>query len=158
MPSFKYGARQFQIQGVATQTASTTGPSQTLGLYQYIPAISGQGSYGTIDFAGETIKQATLIFVSSLASAASTAAGGSLVVAASQFNSLGNSVASVNLYVQALASQAALTPLDVSTKLNTWNLSPGDQVVLVLNTNTVGFPASMPNLVLSGTIDAVTAF
>lgn len=156
MPSFKYGARQFQIQGVVTQTASTTGPSSTLGGFQYQPAM-GPAGMGTIDFAQETIKQATLLFVASLASAASTAAGGSIVVAASQFNSLGNSVASVNLYSQALASVAALTPLDVSTKLNTWNLSPGDSVYMILNTNTVGFPASLPQIILSATIDAVTS-
>jgi hypothetical protein len=157
VPSFKYGARQFQVQGVITQTASTTGPSMTLGGFQYQPGMSGAGAYGTIDFAAEQIKQATLLFVASLAQANSTAAGGSLVVAASQFNSLGNSVASVNLYSQAVTSVAALTPLDVSTKLNTWSLSPGDSVYLILNTNTVGFPASMPNLILSATIDATTS-
>ena len=156
MPNFKYGARQFQIQGVITQTASTTGPSSTLGGFQYQPAM-GPASYGTIDFAQEQIKQATLLFVASMAQANSTAAGGSLVVAASQFNSLGNSVASVNLYSQAVTSVAALTPLDVSTKLSTWNLSPGDAIYLILNTNTVGFPASVPQIVLSATIDAVTS-
>jgi hypothetical protein len=157
VPSFKFGARQFQIQAVVTQTASTTGPNSTMGAFQYLPGMSGAGSYGTIDFAAEQIKQATLLFVASLAQANSTAAGGSMIVAASQFNSLGNSVASVNLYSQAVTSVAALTPLDVSTKLNTWSLSPGDSIYLILNTNTVGFPASLPNIILSGTIDAVTS-
>jgi len=117
----------------------------------------GPAGYGTIDFAGETIKQATLLFLASVAQANSTAAGGSVLVAASQFNSAGSSVASATLYSQAAASQAALTPIDVSTKLNTWNLSPGDIVVLYVNSNTVGIPASFPTLVLSGTIDSVTS-
>jgi hypothetical protein len=156
MPSFKYGARQFAIQGVVF-TASTTSNS-TVGAFQYQPALTGTGSYGTVDFAQETIKQATLMFVgNSVAQANSTAAGGSVIVAASQYNSLGNSKASANLYNQTIASQAQFVPIDVSTLMNTWNLSPGDTIVLVINTNTVGIPASFPNLVLSGTIDAVTS-
>jgi hypothetical protein len=114
--------------------------------------------YGTIDFAAEQIKQATLIFMANVASAASTAAGGSVIVAASQFNSLGNSKASAALFNQALGSQAAFVPIDVSTLLSTWALSPGDSVVLFVNSNTVGIPASFPGLVLSATIDATTAF
>jgi hypothetical protein len=157
VPSFKYGARQFQIQAITNQTASTTGPNITYPAFQYLPAMDG-AKYGTIDFAGEQIKQATLIFGASVAQANSTAAGGSVIVAASQFNSLGNSKNSANLFVQTVASQAAMLPIDVSTLLSTWALSPGDSIVLVVNTNTVGVPASFPNLVLSGTIDAVTAF
>jgi hypothetical protein len=125
-------------------------------MWQYMPAMDG-AKYGTIDFASEQIKQATLVFLASVAQANSTAAGGSVIVAASQFNSLGNSVASAALYNQTVASQAALVPIDVSTKLSTWTLSPGDQIVLFVNSNTVGIPASFPTLVLSGTIDAVTA-
>ena len=154
MPSFNYGARQFSITGVFA-TASTAANS-TVAAFQYKPAMSGTGSYGTIDFASEQIKQATLIFMANVASAATT--GASLVIAASQFNSSGSSVASVNLYDQSLASQAAFVPIDVSTKLNTWTLSPGDQIVLFANSHTVGIPASFPTLVLSGTIDTVTAF
>lgn len=156
MPSFKYGARQFSIPANFPNTASTAANS-TVGVFQYMPALTGTGSYGTVDFGQEVIKQATLIFVSSLASSASTAAGGSVQVAATQYNSGGSSVNSVVLYDQSLASVAALTPLDVSTKLNTWNLSPGDQIVLLVNSHTVGIPATFPNLVLSGTIDAVTS-
>lgn len=155
MPSFQYGARQFQIS--ANLATASTAANSTVGAFQYKPALTGTGGYGTIDFAQETIKQATLIFCASIAQANSTAAGGSVIVAASQFNSLGNSVASASLYNQTVASQAALLPIDVSTKLNTWNLSPGDQVVLCVNSNTVGIPASFPTLVLSGTIDNVTS-
>ena len=155
MPSFKYGARQFQIQGQFA-TASTAANSTIQG-FQYQPALTGTGSYGTIDFAQEVIKQATLIFMASVASAASTAAGGSVIIAASQFNSLGNSKNSANLFNQALGSQAAFVPIDVSTLMNTWNLAPGDSIVLFANTNTVGIPASFPSLVLSATIDAVTS-
>jgi hypothetical protein len=136
-------------------TASTAANS-TVQAMQYMPAMDG-AKYGTIDFASEQIKQATLIFMASVASAASTAAGGSVIVAASQFNSLGNSKNSASLFNQANGSQAALTPIDVSTLMN-WTLSPGDSVVLYVNSNTVGIPASFPGLVLSGSIDAVTAY
>ncbi len=152
MPNFKYGARQFQIQAFFA-TASTAANS-TAGAFEYQPAAAAAG---VVDFAQEQIRSATLVFCASVAQANSTAAGGSVVVAASQFNSLGNSVASVNLYSQVVASQAALTPIDVSTKLSTWNLSVGDLIVLVVNTNTVGIPASFPNLVLSATIDTIGA-
>ncbi len=155
MPSFNYGARQFQIS--ANLATASTAASSTVGMYQYKPAISGSGSYGTIDFASEQIKQATLVFLASVAQANSTAAGGAVMVAASQFNSLGNSVASVNLWNQTVASQAAMLPVDVSSKLSTWTLSPGDQVVLYVNSNSVGIPASFPTLVLSGTIDTITS-
>jgi hypothetical protein len=154
VPSFKYGARQFQIQANLA-TASTAANSTVMGM-QYMPAMDG-AKYGTIDFASEQIKQATLVFMANVSSAASTAAGGSVLVAASQFNSKGSSVASANLFNQALGSQAAFVPIDVSTLMN-WTLSPGDQVVLFINSNTVGIPASFPGLVLSGTIDTVTAF
>jgi hypothetical protein len=136
--------------------AASTAANLTVGGFQYMPAMDG-AKYGTIDFAAEQIKQATLILGNSVAQANSTAAGGAAIVVAAQFNSLGNSVATVALYSQVAASQAALTPIDVSTKLSTWALSPGDQVVLVINSSTVGIPASFPSLVLSGTIDAVTA-
>jgi hypothetical protein len=126
-------------------------------MYQYKPAMDGS-KYGTLDFASEQIKQATLVFLASVAQANSTAVGGSVLVAASQFNSKGSSVASATLYNQSVASQAALTPIDVTSALNGWVLSPGDQVVLYVNSNTVGIPASFPTLVLSGTIDNVTAF
>lgn len=154
MPSFNYGARQFSITIGPFATASTAANS-TVAAFQYKPALTGTGSYGTVDFAQETIKQATLIFMASVASAATT--GASLIIAASQFNSGGSSVASVTLYDQSLASQTSLVPLDVSTKLNTWNLSPGDQIVIFANSHTVGLPASFPTLVLSGTIDTVTS-
>jgi phosphoribosylamine-glycine ligase len=155
MPSFKYGARQFQIS--ANLATASTAANSTVGEYQYMPAMDG-AKYGTIDFASEQVKQATLVFLASVAQANSTAAGGSVLVAASQFNSLGASQNSATLYNQAVASQAAFVPIDVSTKLSTWTLSPGDQIVLFVNSNTVGIPASFPTLVLSGTIDAVTAF
>lgn len=154
MPSFNYGARQFQIS--ANLATASTAANSTVGLYQYKPAMDGS-KYGTIDFASEQIKQATLIFCASVAQANSTAAGGSVLVAATQINSLGNSVASATLYNQAVASQAANVPIDVSSLMN-WTLSPGDQVELFVNSHTVGIPASFPTLVLSGTIDTVTAF
>jgi hypothetical protein len=154
VPSFNYGARQFSIS--ANLAAASTAANSTVGLWQYKPAMDGS-KYGTIDFASEQIKQATLVFLANVSSAASTAAGGSVLVAASQFNSKGSSVASANLFNQALGSQAAFVPIDVSSLIN-WTLSPGDQVVLFINTNTVGIPASFPTLVLSGTIDTVTAF
>jgi hypothetical protein len=155
MPSFQYGARQFQIS--ANLATASTAANSTVGMYQYKPAMDGS-KYGTLDFASEQIKQATLVFLASVAQANSTAAGGSVLVAASQFNSKGSSVASATLYNQSVASQAALTPIDVTSALNGWVLSPGDQVVLYVNSNTVGIPASFPTLVLSGTIDNVTAF
>ena len=148
MPTYKYGGRQFQIS--ANLATASTAANSTVGAFEYLPAAAAQG---VVDFAGETIRAATLLFVASLASSASTAAGGSVLVAASQFNSLGNSVASATLYDQSLGSQAALTPIDVSSKLNTWSLSPGDSIVLLVNSHTVGIPASFPSLVLSGTID-----
>jgi len=154
VPSFNYGARQFSIS--ANFATASTAANSTVGLYQYKPAM-GPASYGTIDFAGETIKQATLIFAASVAQANSTAAGGAAVVNALQINSAASQIASVQLYSQVAASQAALTPIDVSTKLNTWNLSPGDQIVVQVASSTVGIPASFPTLVLSGTIDSVTS-
>ena len=63
MPSFNYGARQFSIS--ANFATASTAANSTVGLYQYKPAM-GPASYGTIDFAGETIKQATLIFAASI--------------------------------------------------------------------------------------------
>jgi hypothetical protein len=155
MPSFNYGARQFSIS--ANLATASTAANSTVGMYQYKPAMDGS-KYGTIDFASEQIKQATLVFLASVAQANSTAAGGSVLIAASQFNSKGSSVASATLYNQAVASQAALTPIDVSAALSGWVLSPGDQIALYVNSNTVGIPASLPGLVLSGTIDTVTAF
>jgi hypothetical protein len=155
VPSFQYGARQFQIS--ANLATASTAANSTVGMYQYKPAMDGS-KYGTLDFASEQIKQATLVFLASVAQANSTAAGGSVLVAASQFNSKGSSVASATLYNQSVASQAALTPIDVTSALNGWVLSPGDQVVLYVNSNTVGIPASFPTIVLSGTIDNVTAF
>jgi hypothetical protein len=155
VPSFQYGARQFQIS--ANLATASTAANSTVGMYQYKPAMDGS-KYGTLDFASEQIKQATLVFLASVAQANSTAAGGAVLVAASQFNSKGSSVASATLYNQSVASQAALTPIDVTSALSGWVLSPGDQVVLYVNSNTVGIPASFPTLVLSGTIDNVTAF
>jgi len=154
MPSFNYGARQFSIS--ANLATASTAANSAVGLFQYKPAMDGS-KYGTIDFASEQIKQATLIFLASVAQANSTAAGGSVFVAASQFDSAGNSKNSANLYNQASASQAANVPIDVSSLMN-WTLSPGDQVELFVNSHTVGIPASFPTLVLSGTIDTVTAF
>jgi hypothetical protein len=154
VPSFKYGARQFQIEG--NFAAASTTSNSTINGFQYQPAM-GPAGYGTVDFAQEVIKQATLIFMANVASAASTAAGGSVIIAASQFNSGGSSKNSANLFNQALGSQAAFVPIDVSTLLNTWNLSPGDSIILFANTNTVGIPASFPGLVLSATIDSVTS-
>src|SRR5438105_2072291 len=151
MPSFNYGARQFSIS--ANLATASTAANSTVGAWQYKPAMDGS-KYGTIDFASEQIKQATLIFLANVSSAASTAAGGSVLVAASQFNSSGSSVASATLFNQAAGSQAALVPIDVSTKLSTWTLSPGDQVVLYVNSNTVGIPASFPTLVLRGRADS----
>ena len=155
MPSFQYGARQFSIS--ANLATASTAANSTVGMYQYKPAMDGS-KYGTLDFASEQIKQATLVFLANVSQANSTAAGGSVLVAASQFNSKGSSVASATLYNQSVASQAALTPIDVTSALSGWVLSPGDQVVLYVNSNTVGIPASFPTLVLSGTIDNVTAF
>lgn len=153
MPSFNYGARQFQIS--ANLATASTAANSTVGAWQYKPAMDGS-KYGTIDFASEQIKQATLVFCASVAQANSTAAGGSVLVAASQFNSLGASQNSATLYNQAVASQSNFVPIDVSAAMN-WTLSPGDMIVLYVNSHTVGIPASFPTLVLSGTIDTVTA-
>src|SRR5690348_14220678 len=100
MPSYKYGGRQFQIS--ANLATASTAANSTVGAFEYLPAVSAQQM---VDAAGETIKAATLIFLTSLASSASTAAGGSVQVVASQFNSSGSSVASALLYDQSLASQ-----------------------------------------------------
>jgi len=152
MPTYKYGGRQFQIS--ANLATASTAANSTVGAFEYLPAAAAQG---VIDFAGETIRAATLLFAASVASAASTAAGGSVLIAATQFNSGGSSVASATLFDQSLGSQAALTPIDVSSKLNTWSLAPGDTIALMVNSHTVGIPASFPSLVLSGTIDNVGA-
>lgn len=154
MPSFQYGARQFSIS--ANLATASTAANSTVGAWQYKPAM-GPDKYGTIDFAGEQIKQATLMFLASVAQANSTAAGGSVLVAASQFNSLGNSKNSATLYSQAAASQAALLPIDVTSALSGWAWAPGDTLALYVNSNTVGIPASFPTLVLSGTIDTATS-
>ncbi len=134
-------------------TASTTA-NLVLQAFEYLPAVAANQM---VDGAAEGIKSATLMFVTSVAQANSTAAGGSVIIAATQFNSLAVSVTSATLYNQAVASQAAMLPIDVTSKLNGWVLSPGDSIALGLNTNTVGIPASFPGLVLSGTIDTVTA-
>lgn len=153
MPSFKYGARQFAVEGLRQNSASTAA-SEVLGAWQYLPAVAAMS---VIDAASESIKSATLTFMSSVAQANSTAAGGSVIVAATQFSSLAASVTSATLYNQAVASQAAMLPIDVSAKLNGWVFSPGDFVQVGLNSNTVGIPASFPRLILSGTIDTVTS-
>lgn len=152
MPSYKYGGRQFSIQG-APFSASTT-VNVALGAWEYLPAAAAQG---VIDGAAESIKAATLIFATSVAQANSTAAGGSVIIAATQYNSLAASQNSATLYNQAVASQAAALPIDVSTKMP-WVLSPGDTIVLYCNTNTVGIPANFSGVVLSASIDTVTAF
>lgn len=152
MPSYKYGGRQFQISGNPA-TASTTA-NLVLQAWEYLPAVSAQQA---VDGAAEGIKSATLLFVTSVAQANSTAAGGSVIVAATQYNSAGASQNSATLYSQAAASQAAVVPIDVTARLSGWVLTPGDTIVLGLNTNTVGIPASFPGLILSGTIDTVTA-
>src|SRR5690242_16908250 len=153
MPSFNYGARQFQIQGAPF--LASTAANVPLGVFQYKPALSGTGNYGTVDFAQEQIKQATLVFPASIASAASTAAGGSVILAATQFNSGGSSQNSATFYNQANASQASGV-VDISTKMN-WNLNPGDYIVFFANSNTVGVPSGFPAVVLSGTIDTTTS-
>lgn len=153
MPSFKFGARQFQVGGLRQNSASTAA-SEVLDAWQYLPAVA---AISVIDGAAEGIKSATLTFMASVAQANSTAAGGSVIVAATQFSSLAASVTSATLYNQAVASQAALLPIDVTSKLSGWVLSPGDFIQVGLNTNTVGIPASFPRLILSGTIDTVTA-
>jgi hypothetical protein len=148
--SAKYGIRQFQIQGQALN-ASTAG-NTPLGAWQYLPALT---TYQAIDFHSEQIKTATLVYPASIATAASTLAGGSVIIAASQFSSLAASVNSATFYNQAAASQAAGV-VDVSTLMK-WTLSPGDYIVLYANTNTVGVPANLGPIILSGTIDSVTA-
>jgi hypothetical protein len=153
MPSFNYGARQFQVQGQFMN--ASTAANVVLGAWQYKPAMTGT-SYGTIDFASEQIKQATVSFPTSIASAASTAAGGSVILAATQYNSSFSSVNSATFYNQAAGSQAQAV-VDVSTKMQ-WTLSPGDIIVFYANSNTVGVPAGFPAVILSGTIDTVTAF
>jgi hypothetical protein len=151
MPSFKYGARQFQIQGQFFP--ASTAVSVMLGAWQYLPAVA---AIGTIDAAAEGIKSATLTFATSVAQANSTAAGGSVIIAASQYNSAGATVATAALYNQAAGSQAGLVPIDV-TALLPWTFSAGDIVRLGAMTNTVGIPAAFSACVLSATIDTVTA-
>lgn len=154
MPSYKYGGRQFQIDGLRQNSASTAA-SEVLGFWDYLPAVAAQQA---IDTNLEAVKSATLRFVTSVAQANSTAAGGAVIVAATQINSLGNSVNSATLYSQVAASQAAMVPIDISSKMSGWVLSPGDCIQLGLNSSTVGIPASFPRLVLSGTIDSITSF
>lgn len=150
MGSPKNMMRQWQIQG-QPMAASTTA-NTPLGAWQYLPALT---TYQAIDFHSEQIKTATLLFPVSIASAASTAAGGSLILAATQYSSLAASVNSATFYNQAAGSQAAGV-VDVTTKMQ-WTLSPGDYIVLWANTNTVGLPASSTGIILSGTVDSVTA-
>ena len=151
MGSAKYGLRQFQIQGQFLNASTTA--NTPLGAWQYLPALT---TYQAIDFHSEQIKTATLLFPVSMATAASTAAGGSVIFAATQYSSLASSVNSATFYNQAAASQAAGV-VDVSTKMQ-WTLSPGDYIVLFANTNTIGVPANGGGIILSGTIDSVTAY
>lgn len=152
MPSYKYGGRQFQIQGQFFP--ASTAVSVMLGAYQYLPAVSANQM---IDGAAEGIKSATLTFATSVAQANSTAAGGSVIIAATQYNSAGATVATAALYNQASASQAGLVPIDVSS-LMPWTFTAGDIIRLGAMTNTVGIPAAFASCVLSATIDNVTAF
>lgn len=153
MPSYKYGGRQFQIQGQFFP--ASTAANVALGAWEYLPAVAANQM---VDAAAETIKSATLVFATSVAQANSTAAGGSAVIQAIQFNSAGASVASVQLYSQVAGSQAAMVPIDVSSLLNTWVLAAGDSVRLLAATSTVAIPAGFSACVLSGTIDTITAF
>lgn len=147
MPTFRYGARPYGI-SVQAMLASTAASVQWGG-FQYLPTI-------TVNQEVERIKNATLIFPSSLATVASTAAGGSMQIVLTQYNSAGNSQNSAVLYDQSLNSQAANTPLDVSSLVNTWNLSAGDFLGLSANSHTVGVPVN-GGVVFSCFIDAQTA-
>jgi hypothetical protein len=153
MPSFQYGARQFDLH--ITFQAASTAANVPGDAWHYKPAMNPTLPYGTLDFAQEQIKQATLIFPTSIASVASTAAGGSVILAATQYNYSGATQNSATFYNQAAASQAS-GAVDVSTKMN-WNLNPGDYIIFWCNSNTVAVPAAFPTVILSGTIDTVTS-
>lgn len=148
MPSFKYGARTFTVS--SGPMSASTAASLPLEGWTYLPSVS---DVGTFDKAAEIILSGALTLLQNVASAASTAAGGSVIVAATQYNSLGNSVNSTSLFNQALGSQAADVPID-TTLLHKWTLSPGDLLVLGLNSNTVGIPANFPGIVWSVNVGA----
>ena len=150
MPSYKFGARVFGIT-VPQQLQSTAANVQGGGV-GYLPATSHAG---LSDLTPEAIKAAALYFPASVASAATTAAGGSLQVQLFQYNSAGNSQNSAVLFNQAAGSQAAHSELDVSTLCN-WTLSAGDHLELLIASNTVGVPV-WGGVIFSCSVDAVTA-
>lgn len=150
MPSYKYGARVFGIT-IPQQLQSTAANVQGGGV-AYLPSSKYSG---VSDLTPEHINGAALYFPASIASAATTAAGGSLQVQLFQYNSAGSSVNSAVLYNQAAGSQAAHSELDVST-LCPWTLSIGDHLELLIASNTVGVPV-WGGCIFSCTVDAGTA-
>lgn len=147
MPTFRYGARPYVI--TVPQQLNSTAANVNYGGFQYLPTI-------TVNQEQERIKNATLVFPSAIATAASTAAAGSMQIVLTQYNSSGNSQNSAILFDQSLNSQAANTPLDVSTLCNGWNLNAGDTVVLTASSHTVGVPVN-GGVIFSCFIDAQTA-
>ena len=149
MPSYKYGARTAWIS--APQQLSSTTSNVVLGAWQYIPG----SAPGLSDFTPENIKAATLVFPAAIATVASTAAGGSMQLIVTQYNSTAASVNSAVVFNQAVSSAAAHSTLDVSTLVN-WTLTAGDHLELLASANTVGVP-TFGGVTFSVTVDPVTS-
>ena len=144
--TYKYGARTFQ-NGTAGNLVSTTSASVFIDAWQYMPSA---GDNGTLDKHQEQLIAGALIFGATLATAASTAAAGSLQLQAIQYNSVGSTVNSAVIFNQSVSSAAAFTPID-TTSLHNWKLNTGDIIVLLASANTTGIPA-LSGLVWSATV------
>ncbi len=134
MPTFKYGARTFHA---ADGPRVSTTANQNLEAWSYLPAVSDTG---TFDKAAEMILSGTLTFFASVGQTVSTS-GSSMQIVAYQINSAASTVNSAVLFDQSLGSQAAFVPID-TTLLHLWTLSPGDLLLLAMNSHTVSNPAS----------------
>lgn len=144
MPTLKYGGRPFNITGLSQASNAS---SYYVGAWSYIPAAKG-----LIDPASERIVSCTITFGASLATAASTAAAGAAQVNMVQYNSSGSTVNSAILYNQVTTAATAFTPIDVTSLVNTWVLSAGDQLVIQNSANTAGVSA-INGMWVSGNID-----
>lgn len=145
MPSYKYGARTFTIEGAqATSQAATT---VNLGGWIYMPAATDAAA---TDKMQEYIIAGALVFMGSVATAASTLAAGANQYILYQYNSGGNSVNSAVLFNQVASSAAALATID-TTSLHKWALSTGDVLYMYAVANTAA-NAAMPGVLWSGTV------
>lgn len=145
MASLKYGGRPFNIQGGSN---ASTAAGINVGSWSYIPAAKG-----LIDPASERIVSCTITFGATLATAATTAAAGCAQINMIQYNSSGSTVNSAILYNQNTTAATAFTPIDVTSLVNTWVLSAGDQLYVKSSANTAGVSA-LDVITVSGTIDA----